>query len=131
MPRTGGGRNTRRVTPTDTGESSNQSPLTLELSSLTVAVLKMRLRERNLPTNRKKVTLIHRLIQQPPQHLIQLSPSNNSATARAEPAPLQERSNSTAPHHETNSEDNASGETQHTTAINSSIIPASLLVWHS
>ena len=117
MPRTGRGRNTRRVTPTDTGESSNQSLLTLELSSLTVAALRTRLREQNLPTSGNKAALIDRLTQQPPKHLIQQSPSDNAATARAESAP-----------HEANSEDvNISGDKQHAAAINSTTIPANLL----
>ena len=116
MPRTDRCRNTRRVTPTDNRESFNQSPLTLELSSLTVAALKTRLREQKLPSNEKKAALIERLTQQPPQHLIQQSPSDNAATACADSAP-----------HETNSEDNTSGDTQHAAAINSAIIPANLL----
>ena len=117
MPRTGRGRNTRRVTPTDTGVSSNQPPLTLELSSLTVAALRTRLREKNLPINGNKVALIERLTQQPPQHLIQQSPSDNATTVCADSAP-----------HETTSEDiNTSGDTQHAAAINSTTIPANLL----
>ena len=117
MPRTGRSRNTRRVTPTDTGESSNQSPLTLEFSSLTVTALRTRLREKNLPTNGKKAALIERLTQQPPQHLIQQSPSNNATTVHADSTP-----------HKTNSEDiNTSGDAQHAAAINSTTIPANLL----
>ena len=114
MPRISRGRNTRHVTPTDTGESSNQSLLTLELSSLTVTALKTRLREQNLPTSGKKAALIERLTQQPPQHLIQQSPSDNAATSHADSAP-----------HEANSEDvNTPGDTQHAAAINSTTIPA-------
>ena len=116
MPRTGRGRNTRRVTPMDTGESSNQSLLTLELSSSTVAVLMTRLQEQNLSTNGKKAALIECLTQQPPQYLIQQSPSDNAATARANSTP-----------HETNLEDNTSEDMQHAAAINPIIIPANLL----
>ena len=66
---------------------------------------------------RKKAALIERLTQQPPQHLIQQSPSDNAATVSADSAP-----------HKVNSENvNASGDMQHAAAINSTTIPANLL----
>ena len=61
-------------------------------------------------------TIIECLTQQPQQHLIQQSPSDNAVTVHADSAP-----------HETNSEGNTSGDTQHAAAINSTIIPANLL----
>jgi len=65
MPRTRG-RQRQRVSPTDTGGTpapSTPSSLTIELSALTAAALRTRLRERNLPASGNKAALIERLEQ--------------------------------------------------------------------
>ena len=86
------GRKSRHITPTDTRKPTNQSSLTVKLSTLTVAALRTRLQEQNLPANRNKVAPIERLTHP--------SPSENSATVYSDPVPQQERSNSTVPYHE-------------------------------
>jgi len=62
MPRTRG-RQTQRVSPTDTGNMSMPSSLMIGLTAFTAAVLRTRLRERNLPTSGNKAALIERLEQ--------------------------------------------------------------------
>ena len=120
MPRTRG-RKTQRVTPTDTGEHSNSAPsdsqqsaLTIELSALTAAALRTRLREQNLPATGNKAALIERLTQ---------SSTDNPVTQR-------ERSTTATcetPSGDNPSGDNPSGDTPHTAATNPTNIPANLL----
>ena len=97
----------------DTGESASsalcnslQSFLIIELSASTVT-----------PLTDNKVAFIELLPQ---------SSTGNPATAHTDHIHQQELSNSTAPHYETPSEDNPSGETLHVAAITSTNIPANL-----